>query len=238
MQRYFAQSKKENNFILSDDDWYHIKTVMRTGETGSIEVVYNREAYVCNILNSEVCISHKLDNPVLNQEVILVIPVLKEAKMDLILQKATELGVSKIIPIVTKRSVVKVNGKEEKKLMRWRKICKEAAEQSKRVDIPQVDEIKVISDLQLDGLKIICSTSEKSQTLKNLLLNNSNYDKITIVVGPEGGLDFKEEEELKQLGFIPVTLGSLIMRVETVPIYLLSVLSYSNMEWFYGRNFR
>ena len=82
----------------------------------------------------------------------------------------------------------------------------------------------------MDGLKIVCSTSEKTKTLKNVLQNTTNCDRIVIMVGPEGGLAPLEEEKLISLGFVPVTLGSNIMRVETVPIFMLSVLNYEMME--------
>ena len=78
----------------------------------------------------------------------------------------------------------------------------------------------------MDGLKIVCSTKEKNITLKKVLKNNLKCDKIIMVVGPEGGLTEKEEENLVDLGFIPVSLGNNIFRVETVPIYLLSILNY------------
>ena len=76
----------------------------------------------------------------------------------------------------------------------------------------------------------MCSTKEKSKTLKNILQNASNYDRMVIMVGPEGGLSSIEEEKLVSLGFETVTLGSNIMRVETVPIFMLSVLNYEMME--------
>ena len=142
------------------------------------------------------------------------------------MQKATELGVDTIIPILTTRSVIKIDGKEEKKIIRWQRICKEASEQSKRVTIPEISSIKKIQDLNFEGLKIVCSTKEKNNTMKKVLKNNLKYDKIIMVVGPEGGLTNEEEDELIKLGFIATSLGTNILRVETVPLYLLSVLNY------------
>ena len=157
---------------------------------------------------------------------VLCVPILQEQKMSFILQKATELGVDLIIPILTSRSMVKVKDKENKKIERWKRICKEASEQSKRVTIPLVSEVKKITDLDLDGLKIVCSTKEKDNTLKKILKNNLKCDKIIMVVGPEGGLTLDEENQLIDLGFIPTSLGDNILRVETAPLYLLSVLNY------------
>ena len=150
--------------------------------------------------------------------------------MSFVLQKATELGVDEIVPILTIRSMVKIDGKETKKIERWNKICKEASEQSKRLDIPIISNTKKIEQLNYDGLKIVCSTKEKNNTIKNVLKNNLKCDTIVMVIGPEGGLTEQEEEILNNNGFELVTLGNNILRVETVPIYLLSVLNYELME--------
>lgn len=233
MQRYFSNKLDKDKFIISNDDWYHIKTVMRMIDKDKIEVVYEKEVYLCEIDNNDIKMLKKMDNNEDNLlEIILVIPLLRENKMDLILQKATELGVSKIIPVITERSIIELKGEKEiKKITRWERICKEAAEQSHRNIIPNVMSIQTLSDLEkMDGLKIVCSTKEKKQNLKLFLTKHKKYDKIIIVVGPEGGLSNKEENYLVNIGFNPVTLGNRIMRVETVPIFILSALNYEYME--------
>jgi len=237
MQRYFSSELKENEFKLKQDDLYHITRVMRMKENDLIEVVYEKEVYLCNLhFHNGECVVHintklegKCDE---NSEIVLIIPLLKEAKMDLILQKATELGVNKIIPVIMERSIVKIDqDREIKKIERWTKICKEASEQSMRVTIPVITEIKKLNELDgLDGVKLVCSTIEKTNTIKMFLQTNKSYDKINVVIGPEGGLSLKEEEYLKSIGFVAVSLGERIMRVETVPLFILSVLNYENME--------
>lgn len=236
MQRYFSKEKLDDKFLLSSDDYYHIKKVMRMQTGDKIEVVYNSKVYICelNIENTECKIYKELDDILTNtQKVTLIIPLLKEQKLDLILQKSTELGVDEIIPVVMERSIVKIDdSKMDKKIERWVKICKEAAEQSKRINIPSITAIKRLKELEnLDGLKIVCSTIEKENTIKKFLTTNKNYDRINVVIGPEGGISLKEEELLVNLGFNRVSLGDRIMRVETVPLFILSVLNYENMEW-------
>ena len=228
MQRYFSDIKKDNLFLLKDEDLYHIKTVMRMGVNDKVEVVYKEKLYICK-LNKDynAIIEQEINSTIVNKiETVLCVPILQEQKMSFILQKATELGIDLIIPILTLRSMVKIDGKEDKKIERWQRICKEASEQSKRLTIPKISEVKKITELKMDGLKIVCSTKEKNITLKKVLKNNLKCDKIIMVVGPEGGLTEKEEENLVDLGFIPVSLGNNIFRVETVPIYLLSILNY------------
>lgn len=232
MQRYFSNNKDSNELFLNNDDIYHIKTVMRLKTSDLVEIVYNNKLYICEIednyrfmIKEEIDIK-KTDKPY----VVLVIPLLKEAKMDLILQKATELGVSEIIPIITARSVIKVTGKEEKKLARWNKIVKEASEQSKRLDIPKITEIKKIEELEIDGKKFLCSVNEKKTTIKKVLSNISIYDKIVFTIGPEGGFENREEEILHDLGFKRISLGDNVLRVETVPLFILSVINYNLMR--------
>lgn len=237
MQRYFAQKKQGEQFILQESDLYHIKTVMRMKEQDKIEVVYENRLYLCCLENVKENIQIQLEKELETiqetmPKVTLLIPLLKEQKMDFILQKATELGVDTIIPIETERSIIKrKEEKEEKKLERWRRICKEASEQSDRISIPTI--LPIQNPLQLpslSGMKLICSTTEKNKNIRFLLNSRTTCDRINIVIGPEGGFSSKEEQMWNQLGFESVSLGNRIMRVETVPLYLLSVLNFYYME--------
>ena len=236
MQRYFSNELKDNQFILNNDDYYHIKTVMRMNDNNEVLVVYNETPYVCHIENIKTEIKiikdYIAEQRISNLPYItLILPVLKEQKFDLVLQKSVELGISKIIPVITERSIVKVDQKETKKLERWRKIVKEASEQSHRATIPEITEIVNLKQLKpFDCLTIMCSTQEKDLNINFLLKSNKNCDRINIVIGPEGGLSSKEEEYLKSIGATSTTLGANIMRVETVPLFLLSIINYEYME--------
>ena len=173
MQRYFAKEKLGNLFILGNDDLYHIRTVMRMKDNDKVYVVYDKITYICcleNVKNDiKIKVVEELKNESENElEVTLFLPLLKEQKMDLVLQKATELGISKIVPITTSRSIIKLNdGKEDKKLERWRRICKEASEQAHRNTIPEVTSIMNIKNISnIDGLNLVCSTVEKEKNIK------------------------------------------------------------------------
>lgn len=235
MQRYFAKNKVGNKFILDDGDIHHISNVMRMKNGEFIEVVYDSVLYKCKVDFSEsldiVYDSVLDDNDFNDRYIVLIVPVLKEQKMDYILQKSTELGVSEIIPIVTERTIVKVDSKEDKKITRWKRIVKEASEQSKRLDVPVISSIRNINDLCFSsGVKLVCSTRENEKNIKKVLQREKKCDRMYIVVGPEGGLSIFEEKKLNELGFVSVSLGNRIMRVETVPLYILSILNYEFME--------
>lgn len=236
MQRYFAKRKENDLFILDDKDLHHIKNVMRMKDSDIIEVVYDNKLYLAKVdYDNQVNISYvdqiNIENNINIPKVTLIIPLLKEHKMDLILQKSTELGVDSIIPVITERTLVKIDHKEDKKIERWQRICKEASEQSKRLNLPNVESVKRLDDLkELSGLKIVCSTFKECPNLKKFLQTKHNYDRIFIVIGPEGGLSVSEEQKLNSLGFTSISLGKNILRVETVPLVILSMINYEYME--------
>lgn len=236
MQRYFAKNINNEQVILNDEDWHHIKNVMRMKNNDCIQLVYNNrlfDAYIDDMNNKSIKIVKEIAQ--LNDicpDICLIIPALKEQKLDLILQKGTEIGINSFIIVPFERSMVKYDERKEKvKLERWKKICKEASEQSMRLDIPSVSIINNIDFVEkIDGIKLICSTNEKQYNVKCALKKVHDCDKITIVIGPEGGISNTEEAYYVSKGFRKVTLGSQIMRVETVPIFLASVIKYELME--------
>ena len=150
--------------------------------------------------------------------------------MDYILQKATELGIEEIIPFYSKRGIIKEKEDSNKKIIRWKRIVKEASEQTHRNDIPKINDIKKLEEIDLDGTNLICSTVEQSRNIKKVLKTINKYDRINVVIGPEGGLDSLEEENLIKNGYIPITLGNRILRVETVPLFIMSTINYEFME--------
>lgn len=233
MQRYFAKEKINNYLILEESDLHHIKNVMRNKVGDKIECVYNELLYICQIedlTSSKVLILEEcLDNNEAHFDVTIAIALVKEQKMDLILQKLTELGISKIIPVAMERSIIKLDDKkQEKRIERWQKICKEAAEQSKRNKIPEITNIHTLK--QLENLsydqRFICSTRNPKNLVNNYLQKQDSCATMIFVIGPEGGISPKEEDLLESYGYIPITLGNRIMRVETAAIYIASIINF------------
>jgi len=236
MQRYFMDEKKDI-FELSNDDSYHIIKVMRNKIGDKVEVVIDKKIHICEIINLDKKVTVKkieelTEDSELPCHVTIAQSLVKEQKMDLILQKACELGVGEIIPINTTRSIVKLDKKEKKKIDRWNKILKEASEQSKRVVIPTVNEILDIKDLiKLNyDLKILCTVNEVSTSLKKVLSKNINGAKIILVIGPEGGFTDEEEKILIENGYISTSFGNRVLRTETASLYALSIINYILMR--------
>ena len=232
MQRYFAINKDNDKLILKESDIHHIKKVMRMKIGDKIEVIYNKINYLCEIdnldsFNIKILEIQDEDNE-MDLDVTIAIGLVKEQKMDLILQKLTELGIKKIIPLKMERSIVKLDdNKYKKKLERWNSICKEASEQSHRNIIPEITNQMTISELlKLDyDDKYVCSTIEEDNLLVNYIEKISKCDRIIFVIGPEGGISSNEEEKLITNGYIPVSFGNRILRVETAAIFIASILN-------------
>lgn len=235
MQRYFCDSNEEV-VTLSSDDSYHITKVMRMNVGDNIELVSNNKLYIAEIIQvvpsvivKKNSIQESFDT---NINIDIAQSIVVEQKMDYILQKGTELGVNKFIPLIVDRSVVKLNNKSDKKQKRWQTIVKEAAEQSKRLEVPTVANpcnIKELAKLDYD-LKILCSVNETSKNIKTVLSNISISDRILVVVGPEGGFTNLEEQELIKNGFVSASLGNRVLRTETASLFVLSVINYIFMR--------
>mgnify|MGYP004566679757 FL=1 len=236
MQRYFAKNFINDKPVLYDSDIKHITKVMRLVKGDYFEVVYDKVVYHCKIENT-IPFSYIIESTSNEEDktigLTVAVGLVQEQKMDLILQKLTELGVETIIPLKTERSIVKLDDiRFAKKLVRWQMICKEASEQSFRNVIPNITNVMTIDDLKNIDIdtKLVCSTKEKDNIINKYVDNLSKDDNIIFVIGPEGGLSINEEEKLNSYGYNSISLGNRILRVETATFFVASIINYINME--------
>lgn len=154
--------------------------------------------------------------------------LLKGEKMKLVIQKATELGVNRIVPIVTSRSIPILEGERESlRVQRWRRIAEEAARQSGRTVVPQVETIRALEDFLVQGQGAALILWEEEPTpLREVLGKIDPSSGLTLLIGPEGG--FSEEEVLsaQNHGFLVAGLGQRVLRAETAALGLLSIVQY------------
>ena len=233
MQRYFADIINQD-VILSKDDIFHITKVMRAKTNDHIQVVDKSThqtylAFVSSLNPFRVVIQEPIHEDVeLKVDVTLFFALAKSDKIEFVIQKASELGVKNIVLFQGKRSVVKFSDNDFiRKLDRYQSIAKEASEQCHRQLIPSisyVDNIKKINN-HLCDINFFAYELEAGQTsdLSSLIKDQKS---ISIIIGPEGGFDEKEAEYLKELKFVPISLGKRILRCETAAVYGLSVIAY------------
>lgn len=233
MQQYFV-NEINGKFRLKDEDFYHLTTVLRA-KNKKIICVKDDEAYLCNFVfdgnEYEIEIIEKQDRfNELPVNIELYQALIRNENFDLVLQKATELGVSAISPTVFLRNVVKIDkSREESKIKRYEAIVKNASEQSHRNIVPEILNITNVKDITIldDEIGIVCF--EKCEITKNLSSIKSvikNAKKIKIVIGPEGGITDEEHLLLTSKGFYSISLGKRILRSETAAFNILSILEY------------
>ena len=250
MPRFFVKTEQinENEIIIIGEDVKHIKNVLRKQIGDKLEICNQDtgKAYICEIskINEEKIINNIIKE-ILSEEDKIKVDIYqglpKADKMELIIQKSVELGVNAIIPVEMKRCVVKIDSKSEnKKIERWQKIAESAAKQSGRNIVPEIRNIttveKIVELKNQYNITIVCYENEKENyvktellKLKEILLEKGRIN-IAIVIGPEGGLEEKDVDKLKQNGAKVVTLGKRILRTETVALNLLSVIMYELEE--------
>lgn len=239
MQRYFIENQLSvgKEFYLADDQKKHVEKVMRYHNGEHVICIDNSShVFLCEIKEVReglmIVKEEKEEEHELDVDVTLIYSLPKSDKFEFVLQKATELGVSRVVPLLSKRSIIKTDKKTfSKKYDRFHRIIKEACEQSYRLKKPVLEELislkeigNYLSDINLVAYEESSKQGEKSHFYEAL---SKDYQSITIIVGPEGGFDQGEIDYMKSLGIVECSLGKRILRSETAPLYMLSVIGYT-----------
>ncbi len=234
MQRYFSSSTER--IVLSKEDIHHITHVMRMRKGDTFEVVFDEKVHLLEIESLDPFTYKVVDisslNNELNYDITLFYALSKGNKNELVMQKATELGVNHIVLLSSSRSIDKMSSEDfNRKKDRFTKILKEASEQSKRNVIPEIDGVypmdKIPSHL-LKDVNLVAYEGESGNTSNtyNVLNEIKEGQSISLLIGSEGGISPSELEALKAQGFKEISLGKRILRTETAAIYALSVLAF------------
>lgn len=241
MYRFFCDTDEETVRVTGEDA-HHISNVLRM-EKGEQIIACCGDGldYIAEITNiAKDCVTANViktepSKGESNIKITLFQGLPKGEKFDTVIQKSVELGVFEIVPIMLKRCVVKIDSKKKSaKTERWNKITLSAAKQCGRGIVPQVKEPLDIKEAALlmknFDLVIVAYEEEKETTLKDVLTSCGDVKNIAVVIGPEGGI---EKEELNYLvetaNGKSVTLGERILRTETAPISLISMIMYHFM---------
>ena len=236
MYHFFVSEEQINgeNAYIEGSDVNHIANVLRMkpGEELLISVKEDWD-YLCKIVDIEtdrvnLKVLESMEQRELPVNITLLQGIPKSDKLEMIIQKAVELGVSEIIPVKTKRVVVKIDEKKvDTKVNRWNAIAESAAKQSKRSIIPKVYEpmsidnaLEIVKDF---GVKLIpYENADGIDKTRKILDNMDKTKNIAVFIGPEGGFEESEVERIKNSGFEVITLGKRILRTETAGLALLS----------------
>ncbi len=219
---------------LDDDNGHYVRTVLRLKKDAHI-ILFNGHGgeYLCTVaevsrkavlINVEQWSDRSVESPL---QVTLGLGISRGDRMDLTVQKAVELGVNHITPLLTERCVVQFKGeKKPQRLLHWQKIVQHAAEQSGRTTLPPLLEVEQLQNWlgNQQGLKVFLDPYAET-TLSEL---KPEAMKVTLLTGPEGGFSNQERDAAKASGFIPVRLGSRILRTETAS---LAALAAVQMLW-------
>ena len=241
MHHFFVtpEQVKENQILVQGSDVNHIKNVLRmkVGEELHISDGNNKK-YLCEIetmsaeevkvLIKEVLVS----DTELPSKIYLFQGLPKSDKMELIIQKAVELGAYEIIPVATKRAVVKLDDKKAgKKVERWNSIAEGGAKQSGRNVVPKVQNVMLYKEALryaecLDVVLIPYELAEGMGETRAIIGGIQPGQSIGVFIGPEGGFETSEVEQALAMGAKTVTLGKRILRTETAGLTTLSILMY------------
>lgn len=242
MYQFFVEPSQINDkiVIIEGKDVNHIKNVLRMkiGEEVSVSNGLDGNEYRCQIQEfGEETVTLKLmfikqDGVELPSKIYLFQGLPKADKMELIIQKAVELGVYEIIPVATKRAVVKLDDKKAKsKIARWQAISEAAAKQSKRAIVPKIGDVMTFAEAvkYAAGMEKKCipyELAEGMEKTKEWVESIGRKERVAVFIGPEGGFEESEIELATQNQILPITLGKRILRTETAGFTVLSWIMY------------
>ena len=239
LHRFFVDGAlAEGTVRITGSDLRHLRDVLRMREGDEIAVVDGVSKQAVATLTAVgpsealATVSRPLPD-IFEPDVTLIQGLSRGPKMDLVMQKVTEIGIRRITPVVMKRSVVRLDPVERwERADRWRKIVAEAAKQSQRATVPTVDEPVEFEQLDhlLHALDVVLVPWEESahtgigEALR--AAGATGTTKVGVVIGPEGGMETAEVDRLIETGAVPVTLGPTILRTETAGIVAVALASY------------
>jgi len=233
---------KENSAIICLPEYHHVVDVLRHAE-GDPLLFFDGKGTECTGVITKIdktakivtiSIIEKVVRDISKRPIVLVQALIKSGNMDLIIQKATELGVTNICPIITKNTVVQLGEKELiTKIEKWNRIAEEACKQCKRSTLPVIDKIwninEAVAALNWLDVKLICAPHESARHLKEISDNNSGS--VGIMIGPEGDFTHEEIRSATEKGWNLIHLGETILRAETASIAMLGAVSYKFGYW-------
>ena len=242
MYQFFVEPEKigSDRAAITGSDVNHIRNVLRMNPGETVRVSDGRGSCYDGVIEAlqtdEIIVrlsGEKIESTELPVETVLFQGLPKSDKMELIIQKNTELGVSAIVPVATSRAVVKLDEKKaDNKVKRWNSIAESAAKQSKRTLIPEVRSVmsfkQALAEASAFDIKLMPYENAEGMAFTRKCIGEIKTGaKVAIFIGPEGGFSEEEVAAASAAGFVPITLGRRILRTETAGMSVMSMLSYA-----------
>ena len=242
MPRFFInpESWDTDDLKLEGDEFHHCINVLRL-QNGDPITIFNGQGIemetTINFISKKIAylnVQECKQLPSAKTKIALGQAIPKGKNMDLIIEKATELGVTQIYPIISERTIIRLNEKESiKKQEKWQRVAIEACKQSGQNWLPKVNQPQKISSIIESTFKefdlvLIASLQEGAEHFKSILskIGNTNLESVLIVIGPEGDLTPSETNKIIEAGAKPMTLGPITLRSETAAIYAISIIAH------------
>ncbi len=237
MKRIFLEDLTAAELKISGQDARHlayslrarrgdkIRAVDRAGNCAVIELIdFNNDSVKARRIG-------EMQKVIVERKIILADCLPKQNRFETIIEKATELGVDKIQPLISERTIAR----PKDKLERWRRIAKESSEQCGRDTIPEIGDLRKLDDwlkeifpLKENWLFLFCWELEKVMTVREVLSANKNSN-VVVLIGPEGGFSEREVLAIKSAGGVSASLGSRILKTDTAAISVLAMINYERM---------
>jgi 16S rRNA (uracil1498-N3)-methyltransferase len=236
MQQYFVNTllSEGEEYTFTKEQAHHARDVVRLDHE-TVRLVDPVSAWfaVCETRGHDFVAVVTAKDEAVNEpriEITLAMALIRREKFELILQKATEVGVSRIVPFESSRCIVHAKKeKSDKQMQRYESILLSAAEQCKRNNVPMICDVIDFEDIEQAKSEVNLAAYENAGRSAAKISDFRINESVTVVIGPEGGFSEEEIRELEEKGFAPVTLGPRILRAETAAIYALSVIGEGAM---------
>src|SRR5438876_146861 len=234
-RRFFVDTIRRGHAEISGDDAHHLTRVLRVEAGQKFEISDNQNVYLAEVESARkdlvsFTVFEQIDSPPRTIETTLLASLIKFERFEWMLEKATELGVDRVIPVEAERSEKGLEQAAGKRIARWNRIVREASEQSRRARLPVIESTMSLSKAlsSAHDHRYALDENEAPSILSRLPEVRNAEDRVAVLVGPEGGWTDRERSEIAGAGWSHVSLGPEILRAETAAIAALAIV---NAAW-------
>jgi len=234
-RRFFVDAVHSGRAQIAGEEAHHLSRVLRVEPGQKFEISDNQKVYLAEVETARkdlvsFAIVEQIEAPVPVVRTALLASLIKFERFEWMIEKATELGVERVVPVESERSEKGLAAAAQKRMTRWNRIAREASEQSRRARLPSIDAVVSLADALRDesGYRYVLEEADAAPILSVVPETRHAGDRVALLAGPEGGWTERERAEIASAGWVAVSLGAQILRAETAAIAGLSII---NAAW-------